>query len=271
MRNDIMELAVGTTKTFTLTDATSEYVLPNLQVYFSDLMAEAYQPIIYSANQFYDPDNRCVQPEGMYYRIVYDDLKNEYCIQYYVYWLEQECTGILGISNHKYDYEPIFVYIQPSEALPIGIINSGESKVLGLNQCRFHKTEIRRKEYSVRDDVEKPYSFTTSASPYYPFGGSNGIEGRNCNKRYPIAGSIYFSGNSPMFAIASCFHAFSGAESLLKGERINILLKKLDDNTLTEWFKNHYRKQDEEPFGHDVSNPFEFPFIKYVDPKPILK
>jgi hypothetical protein len=69
----------------------------------------------------------------------------------------------------------------------------------------------------------------------------------------------------------TCFHAFSGAEDQLRGERLNIKLKRLDDTTLEEWFLNHHKSPDEEPFGHDVSNPFEFPFIKYTDPKPFLR
>lgn len=265
-----MKVTFGTPREFSLEESKSQYLLPTLKVFFSDSLAEVYKPIIYSGDQSYDHENISVQPEGMYYRIIFNPSLDEYCIQYYVYWLDQDCTSIIGISNHKYDYEPIYVYVKPSEVLPVGIINSGESKVLGLNQCRLHKTEIRRKEYSTRDDVESPCSFKTSPGPYYPFGGSSGIEGRNCSKKYPIAGSIYFSDCRPLFGIASCFHPFSGAENLLKGEQISVSLKRLDEDTLSNWYNEHRKSGDEEPFGHDVSNPFEFPFIKYVDVKPFF-
>ena len=56
----------------------------------------------------------------------------------------------------------------------------------------------------------------------------------------------------------------------LKGDRLNVALKKLEDKILNEWFFEHYTVPNEEPFGHDVSNPFDFPFVKYVDPKPFL-
>jgi hypothetical protein len=35
-------------------------------------------------------------------------------------------------------------------------------------------------------------------------------------------------------------------------------LKRLDDITLEEWFLNHHKSADEEPFGHDVSNHLNF-------------
>jgi hypothetical protein len=266
-----LDLTIGVGKTFALEESNSQYVIPGLHVYFSDILAKTYQPILYSGNEFYDHNNPSVQPEGIYYRIVFNASKDEYCIQYYVYWLNQNCTGFLNISNHKYDYEPIYIFFRPPYVFPVGIINSGESKVLGPNQCRFHKTEIRRKEYDVRDQFEASCAFKTSKAPYYPFGGSGGLEGRNCAKRYPIAGSIYFSEERPLFGIATCFHAFSGAESMLRGQQINLSLKRLNDDILLDWYKNHYKESSEEPFGHDVSNPFEFPHVKYVDPKPFLE
>jgi hypothetical protein len=59
----------------------------------------------------------------------------------------------------------------------------------------------------------------------------------------------------------TCLHAFSGAEDELRGERLNITLKRLDDITLENWLMNHHKSADEEPFGHDVSNQLEFPHI----------
>ena len=263
-----MYLTIGVSKEFQLEELRSEYLVPSLKTFFSDELAGTYQPKIYSTHD--DTDDPSIQPEGIYYRIVYGDSKSEYCIQYYVYWLEQSCTDFIGISNHKYDYEPIFVFIKSPYARPVGIVNSGYSKNL-LNMCRFHKTEIRRHEIYKRDNYESQCSFTTSQSPFFPFGGENGIRGTNCVKRYPIGNSIYLENERPLFGLATCFHAFSGAESaLLGGSELNIKLKRLDDKIISEWFNDHYDDVDEEPFGHDVSNPFDYPYIKYVDTKPLL-
>jgi hypothetical protein len=261
----LQEVTIGTANSFELSDVKSQYVIDSLKVFFSDNLASQYAPILYGSE-----DEPNMQPEGIYYRIVCNPHSNEYCMQYYVYWLNQDCSGFIGVSNHIYDYEPIFVFITPPDPNPVGIVNSGWSKIFELNHCRFHKTEVRRKEYSSRDPQEFPQSFKTSQSPFYPFGGASGINGTNCVKRYPISSAIYFEQYRPLFGIATCFHAFSGAADALTGNRIKVPLKRLDDTILGEWFLNHYKTPKEEPFGHDVSNPFDFPYIKYIDPKPYL-
>jgi hypothetical protein len=278
-----MQIQLGKTENFDLEDASSKYLMPNLRMYFSDKMASFYQPIIYRGDQDFDDENddnkkgSATYPEGIYYRIVYSSHEDIYCIQYYVYWLMQNCSGFIGIGNHVYDYEPIFVFVKPPHPMPYGIVNSGQSKAAGLREfrCRFHKTEIRMMEYTQRDAEERPISFKTSPYPFYPFRAeedkNDGIPGQNCVKKYPLSSAIYFQDYKPLFGIDTCFHAFSGAEAVLKGERLNVTLKKLDDIVLNEWFFEHHKVANEEPFGHDVSNPFDFPFIKYVDPKPFLR
>ncbi|MFB5601213.1 MAG: hypothetical protein ACE5SW_13415 [Nitrososphaeraceae archaeon] len=263
-------VSIGDYKNFEFDDSESRYLFDSLKLYYSDDFANMYRPIIYSGLEYIHENDPTINPEGMYYRIVSDQLKGEYCIQYFIYWLEQNCTEFLNISNHRYDYEPIYVYIKPPNLIPVGVVNAGKSQILSF-RCRFHKTEIRRVEYTNRDRVEYPYLFTSSPEPFFPFGGQNGRVGRNCIKTYPLAGSIYLDQLRPLFGINSCFHSFSGSESSLIGKPFNIPLRKLTDEILTTWFFNHYKNEDEEPFGHDVSNPFRFPFIQYIDPKPYLK
>jgi hypothetical protein len=76
------------------------------------------------------------------------------------------------------------------------------------------------RDYTQRDQIEGPCSFTTSPHPHYPFGGESGSAGQNCVKKYSLSGSIYFEDYRPLFGICSCFHAFSGAADQLKGERL---------------------------------------------------
>lgn len=257
-------LTLGMSKKFKIKKTKSKFIIPSLKVFFSDDMAKLYEPIIYGGEHADPP------PEGIYYRIVYSSSIKEYCIQYYIYWLEQNCAGFLPIADHKYDYEPIFIYVRPPELFPVGVINSGYSKVLGLS-CRFHKAEIRRKEYAVRDATEQRVAYKTSPQPFYPFGGSEGRKVRACVKKYPLAGAIYFDELRPLFGIAECSHVFSGAENHIEGPKLTIPLKRLEDDIIEEWYLEHHNGLDEEPFGHDVSNPFEFPYIKYFDPKPLLR
>jgi hypothetical protein len=259
-----MDVALGALDNFQLAKYESRFKVPSVESHFCDNMAELFKPIIYGGD-YSEPT-----PEGIYYRVLYRTDLNTICLQYYVYWLDQNCLGLLPVADHKYDYEPILVYLTPPNPFPIGIVNAGYSKGLGM-ACRFHKTEIRMKEFAERDFSEYEAKYKTSPEPFYPFGSSDGLDGSTCIKKYPIAGAIYLSNLKPMFGITSCSHVFSGAEKDLRGIVLSIPLKRLDDKVLHEWYFEHHRDQSEEPFGHDVSDAFDFPYIKYCDPKPILR
>jgi hypothetical protein len=259
-----MAITIGKIQDFLIEKYDSQFTIPSIECYFCDDLANLYKPIIYGGD-YSDPE-----PEGIYYRILYKPGLNRLCLQYYVYWLDQNCLGLLPIADHKYDYEPIFIYIQSPKEFPVGIVNAGYSRGLGMS-CRFHKTEIRMEEFRTRDFNEDEFSYKTSPEPFYPFGGSDGLNGSTCVKKYPIAGAVYLNELQPMFGITSCSHVFSGAEKELRGSVLSIPLKRLDDRILNEWYFEHHKDAKEEPFGHDVSDAFVFPYIKYSDPKPFLR
>jgi hypothetical protein len=91
----------------------------------------------------------------------------------------QNCIWFIGISNHKYDYEPILFFVKPPDPILYGIVNAGQSKARVFGDCRFHKTEVRMRDYLERDRIEESYSFTTSPAPFYPFGVDSEIAGQN--------------------------------------------------------------------------------------------
>ena len=76
---------------------------------------------------------------------------NRLCVQYYIYWLDQNCFDILPIADHKYDYEPIlaFHFNLPTES-PVGMINEDIVSGLGMARdfirlkyvCKSSRTEI---------------------------------------------------------------------------------------------------------------------------------
>ena len=259
-----MDITLGVPHSFQTEKYESQFKTALIESHFCDDIAKIYEPIIFGGD-YSEPE-----PEGIYYPDLYKADSKLLCVQYYVYWLEQNCLGLLPVADHKYDYEPIFIYVKPSIMFPIGIVNAGYSKGLGVS-CRFHKSEIRMKGIAERDFSEDEAQYKTSPEPFYPFGGSDGLNGRACVKNYPIAGAVYLNDSQPMFGITSCSHVFSGAEKDLRGRILSIPLKRLDDQVLNEWYFNHYKVENEEPFGHDVSNTFDFPYIKYCNPKPFLK
>ena len=254
----ILQVALGGSYNLELEVVMSRFCLPELEVYFCDQLAKLYQPIV-NGNKFSFPS-----PEGIYYRIIHNNLTQEYCIQYFLYWLDQNCLGMMPIADHKYDYEPILIFFKPPNLFPIGVVNAGYSKYLGIS-CRFHKTEIRRIEYTLRDEHERDFQYLTSSSPYYPFGGASGRTCKTCIKKYPLSGAIYFEETRPLFALAACSHVFSGAEASLDGDRLQVDLKRLTDVVAEDWYE-HFGP-NEEPFGHDISDPFSFPYIRYYNPK----
>src|SRR5437867_4066631 len=113
---------------YSLKEKRSMYVLENYKVFFSDELARKYEPIVYSGE--------CLSgdPEAVYYRIIKNE-KQEFCIQYFYYWLYQECM----MASHGYDYEPIFIYLESNNPDPYLIVNGGS----GLPDCNFHKNEVR--------------------------------------------------------------------------------------------------------------------------------
>jgi hypothetical protein len=112
-----VHLILGDLNKFELEEKISQFTIPSLTTYFSDAFASLYQPIIYGREYSFPP------PEGIYYRIILSESLGEFSIQYNVYWLDQNCLGRLPIADHKYDYEPIFIFVRPPKRYPVGIIN----------------------------------------------------------------------------------------------------------------------------------------------------
>jgi hypothetical protein len=226
------------------------YVLPQYRVHFDEELATKYKPIVYSHECLSD------DPEAIYYRIVAKDDTREICIQYFFYWAYQSCM----MASHRYDYEPIFIYLKEGSTTPHMIVNGG----LGGPECGFHKNEIRP-SIGERSEYEVPISTKMCPTPYYPFGKDGNVECTVCCKIYPLSGGrdLQFEQQHPRFGIRACSNVFSGAIYDLNGKIFDPQLKQLTDEVLKEWYCNHYNNRDDMPFGHDVADPFSCPYIKY--------
>lgn len=82
---------------------------------------------------------------------------------------------------------------------------------------------------------------------------------------------MYFLDHHPVFGLRRCSHVFSGDADFFSEPKTDVPLRRLTDDVLHEWYFQHCKADDEEPFGHDVSNPFEYPHVKYFDPKSLLR
>lgn len=287
----VKTIEIGKFKSFELEAAKSKYMVNGLDLYFCDDLASECMPQIFDP---YGYGRKPEPPEGTYYRIINKIGTDNYCFQYYVYWPRQECVPIdlkpssvwrrllrfLGQKwpDHKFDYEPILVFYDFPRGSPYLVVNNG----LGENPTT-HRIEIHSEETKERDDADIESDFRTSPHPSYPFGGHDGREIKEWCKKYPLMSTIYFNDRHPLFGVTMCSHVFSGGEkyykksifgkklvSFIEDESLEIELKRLNDEVLDEWYLKQYTG-DEEPFGHDVSDPFRFPHIRYFDPKSIHK
>ena len=228
----------------------SKYAIPKYYLVFLDTLAKKYEPIIYS--------HECLSgsPEGLYYRILLKETTKELCLQYFYFWNNQSCYMI----SHKYDYEPIFIFLKDKETKPFLIVNAG----LGGADCGFHKNEIRPKS-GKRDWLDIHFNVNLSPKEYYPFGRNGNVIYKGCSRKYPLNTNrdLWFKGQRPLFGIRACSNVFSGASYDLQGDTFKPPLKRLTDKILTQWDFNHYKHENDMPFGHDVADPFTYPYIKY--------
>jgi hypothetical protein len=239
----------------TLEEHESKYTLDGYKVFFSAKLARQYEPIVYAGV--------CMSgdPEAVYYRILQNDKKSEFCIQYFYYWKYQSCWP----ESHNYDYEPIFIYLKPEDPNPYLIVNGGFAKEIN---CRLHKNEVRPRKGKKDNDLQH-IAANLSPYPYYPFGQDGNVKYDGCVKTYPLdtGEDLGFEEKyHPLFGIRACSNVFSGAEGDLHGQRFNPPLKKLTDNVLNKWYFHHYENKDDMPFGHDIADPFTPPYIKFHKP-----
>jgi hypothetical protein len=237
-----------------LKEHSTVYALEGYRVFFSAKCARRYEPIVYAGE--------CTSgdPEALYYRILQNDEKNEFCIQYFYYWRYQNCM----MTSHGYDYEPIFIYLKSDDSNPNLIVNGG----LGKPSCHFHKNEVRPAK-GKKDNITQHVSTTLSPYPSYPFGQDGNVIYHGCVKSYPLdtGEDLRFEeGNRPLFGIRACSNVFSGAEGDLHGHRFNPPLKRLTDKILGKWYFHHYENTNDMPFGHDIADPFAPPYIKFHKP-----
>jgi hypothetical protein len=234
----------------------TKFVFHEYGVSFSAKFANRYRPIIYS--------NKCESgpPKAVYYRIVTNHETKDSCIQYFYYWERQNCLDFM--ASHRYDYEPLFIYIRKNDSHPSRIVNAGAGTEA---RCPFHKNEIRPRT-GVRQTIGSFFDVTLSPKEYFPWGKDGTVRYQGCSHEYPLAGNkdLQFDRMRPRFGIRACSNVFSGAKGHLVGEIFDPDLKELTDSVLEEWYYNHYNEEDDMPFGHDIANPFSYPYVKYHHP-----
>lgn len=222
------------------------YVEEGIDVLFDKDYAEKFQPIVYDRKGFgTDPEAK-----GMYYRIL--EAGEVRAIQLFIYWEKQDCTDeypLVGeFFSHSYDYEPVIVFVRGGKINKVVIAGAGGLTWPWLG----HQTEIYREEES---NVLGKVTYRTSPEPHYPYGEHTE---EDMFKAEPLT-RVSFKGTRLMIGLATCYHVYTTRKHYLTGQILDPPLKRLTDDILNKWYK-------EEHFGHDVSNPWKHPHIRFHSP-----
>ena len=103
-------------------------------------------------------------------------------------------------------------------------------------------------------------SYETSEYPLYPFGRRRRFDSYLAG---PIK-RVTFRGARPVLAIATCYHVYTTLSHYQAGPVISPPLKRLTTRVLTRWYRMGH-------FGHDVSDPWVFPHVRFSPPPELKK
>lgn len=196
-------------------------------------------------------------PEIIAYRLVLDLENQRLCIIYEIYWKRQDCTWKELNKDHDHDYEQIQVHFNLKTGTKDKIVVSSTGPIENAG----HGIEV----FSSFSVVKvKTITYVTSSGGSFPWGGKNGENNATQIREIPITQLIFEKGR-PSIVVLNCYHAFAGLKRQLSDEERIILkpdLERLDHKLIEKWYYLYSTNR----FGHDLSNPFEEPYIKYYPP-----
>lgn len=241
-------------------DQSDSFVINPYEVAFCDELAETYMPLILDTHGH----GSCPSPpEFMAYRIIVDTTEQRLCILYEVYWKRQECTWWGIRKDHDHDYEAIHLHFN----LETGVLEKIAVSAAGPIEYALHGVEL----YSPVTQVDPRSSKgMTSPKDAFPWGQYE-IETQIIEQ--PI-NNLAFQNQRPIILIVNCYHVYTGFKTWRISESqeemthaLEITLKRLDQSLLEQWYYRHVNNR----FGHDLSNPFTEPYLKYYPPPEDLK
>lgn len=170
--------------------------------------------------------------------------------------LERPMGIIVGrFFTHEYDFEPIFLYLRDLRLIKAVISGRGDVDAMP------HRNDIfaDQNSYSQGESF-----FVTSEEPIYP----NGLQKASTSFKEFSLEELVIDESKPSFAIIACYHAFTARRDYYDENvfvnRIEPPLRSLSDEVLDEWYKKKH-------FGHDVADPFGFPYLKFAKPPGIAQ
>lgn len=240
-------------------DPQDPFIVPGLMVAYDPQLAKDFLPILLDFNEY---GSKPYPPKIIGYRLVVNQKSQRLCILYEVYWKRQDCTWKELNKDHDHDYEQIQIHfnIKTGEREKVIISSIGPVEYAG------HGVEVYSHIFKAKvKDVE----YTTSPKKWFPWGGDKGQNNVTQVREIPMKKSI-FKGKRPIVLVINCYHAFVGLKRKSLTEKMNELkprLEKLNRELLEKWYYHHAKNR----FGHDISKPFDEPYIMYYPPPEDIK
>ncbi|MFX1566500.1 MAG: hypothetical protein ACFFCH_10960 [Promethearchaeota archaeon] len=255
-----MQVTIGKNQYHLQVDKSDYFVINPYEVAFCDGLAKTYMPLILDSSGHGSSPS---PPEFIAYRILIDTTKPRLCILYEVYWKRQDCTWRELNKDHDHDYEAIQLHFN----LETGAIEKIAIAAGGPIEYAGHGVEL----YTPTTKAESRSSQgLTSPKNAFPWG-QYAIEIQILEQ--PMS-NLAFQNQRPVILIVNCYHVFTGLKVWHLSESqeeimhaLEIPLKRLDLALLEHWYYRNVNNR----FGHDLSNPFTEPYLKYYPPPEDLK
>ncbi len=234
-------------------DSLDHYVSENLKLAYCDQLAADFAPFLFDPKGY----GSCpFPPDVLAYRLLINPYEQLLCVLYEVYWRRQDCSWKELNKDHDHDYEQIQVQLN---------LKTGETKYIissvGPVDCAGHGVEVFS---NVAEASFKDVEYATSPKKFFPWGGDAGQKNLTQIRFIPVDRLLLDTGR-PEISVVNCYHAFTGVKVPLPSEQkkeLSPALVRLDLKILDKWYYRNAKNR----YGHDISNPFTEPFVKYYPP-----
>lgn len=148
--------------------------------------------------------------------------------------------------THEFDFEPILIFIKNNQIEKVVVSGKGDV------DAQPHRIDIYV-DQNFHSEGESTFNVSTFLQ--------TNDTAKEDFKEFPL-NSIIYENNHPKMAVITCYHAFTADkqyydEDVFVNLPIDFTLTSLRDEVLDVWYK-------QKGFGHDVSDPFDFPYIKFT-------
>jgi hypothetical protein len=174
----------------------------------------------------------------------------------------QRIAGFLvgRFFTHQYDFEPILIFVRDLRIAKVVISGKGDIDSEPHRNDIFVKQNYYNEGKSIFS-LEKTLYIKRKPVPQTPL--PHIIFKEIEDKKLTYGEDKQHNDHHLKFAIITCYHAFTAEKKYYdeivfkENDLMTFPLQKLSDDILDDWY-------EQRGFGHDISDPFSFPHIRFV-------